>query len=277
VNRADATELAEGYTDEVLRLIRKELPSGPEPLVYPRASRQSVTGAALTIDMQNNLRARVAEQVLERSGLGEVLYLPGEKTLELLIGGRKDGRTVRDPLFSYRESVAARRSRRGRPKKNPEVNDHTHEEIVEGFARALFVMAWAGAMEERGRSREMSGKDLMDLAPATPPFAVAAARICLVELEQLNFPTGDERSREEVERQGGNALASYFEEAFEDEDPNEFGHYLAMEMLGHGVAWSDSREPHDLKVPDTEFHMADPDDMSDGSFWFEGVDTRFAK
>lgn len=35
----------------------------------------------------------------------------------------------------------------------------------------------------------------------------------------------------------------------------EFGHYLAMQALGHGVSWFDDHARFDLTVPHSEFYL----------------------
>lgn len=40
---------------------------------------------------------------------------------------------------------------------------------------------------------------------------------------------------------------------FEDLDAREFGHYLAMQALGHGVSWFDDHARFALIVPSMEY------------------------
>jgi hypothetical protein len=47
----------------------------------------------------------------------------------------------------------------------------------------------------------------------------------------------------------------YGSEYIRDEYARDFGHYLAMMSLGHGVSWFDNHARFDLKVPLTEFYL----------------------
>lgn len=95
-------------------------------------------------------------------------------------------------------------------------------EIRDAMARALYVSAWASWADEMGINT--SGCELMDLAPETPAEATAAADRLYQGIEDLNFG-------------GAMDLESLCE--LIQADPSELGHYLAMESLGHGVAYSD--------------------------------------
>jgi hypothetical protein len=118
------------------------------------------------------------------------------------------------------------------------------ESIVEGAARALFVQWWADQCSECENDAETcrlernghqpndpGGVELMDVAPETSESARACAK-CLVERVASQARWTEVTNREEVES-----------------DPEGFGHYLAMEALGHGVAWSDDHPDHDLVLP----------------------------
>jgi len=118
----------------------------------------------------------------------------------------------------------------------PEVN----ESILEGIARAIFVFAWADEAEEAGQS--FSGMDVMEVAPPTSPEAMKEARALYSEIEQSNNID----------------LATFVPPGLGDVDwpgpsvENEFGHYLALEALGHGAAWSDDWPEHGLTIPHIE-------------------------
>jgi hypothetical protein len=108
------------------------------------------------------------------------------------------------------------------------------DEIIDAMARAFFVSAWADAQEEAGES--FSGMELMDVAPETPNEAYDFAFEKFQEIEAAN---------------AGLNLGSFLPPGEEEGafDVNEFGHYLAMESMGHGVGWSDSHEDHGLNIP----------------------------
>jgi hypothetical protein len=140
--------------------------------------------------------------------------------------------------------------------------------IIDGMARALYVEAYAYAVEEHeiAGAGAGQGEDWMDIAPDTPSYARDAALvlsgritekngmslICLIYQaakadgistdgsDDIHYPDGDK----EVER--------YWYERRESRHCNyaeAFGHYLAMMSLGHGVSWFDNHKEFDLKTP----------------------------
>jgi hypothetical protein len=119
-----------------------------------------------------------------------------------------------------------------------------NDPILTGTARTLFVIAWADRQEERGR--HLQG-ELMDQAPKTPMSAYLGAARLIGKYEAMN---GLEiycllREARRVDND-----ADYSEEY-----ANDFGHYLAMMSLGHGVSWFDDHADFELKVPMTEFYL----------------------
>lgn len=116
------------------------------------------------------------------------------------------------------------------------------EEIVESMARTFFVSAWADAMEEAGRSRELSGQNLMDIAPETPDEAYEKAGEAARRIEDAN----------------GAALSALYEKMAgmpgrhrREPTPDDFGFSLAMMYMGSGVSWFDDHpgSDSDLDVP----------------------------
>lgn len=144
------------------------------------------------------------------------------------------------------------------------------DEFVESAARAFFVSAWANAAEEQGES--FSGMQLMDVAPATPNEVIEHAARFIKSVEKLNG-----RSIDELYDEAANAPGKYYR----DPDPSEFGHYLAMEAMGHGVNWYDNHPvPRAGKfvVPAVEIHVSvDPDDVDAAQLDYFGLSERFAK
>jgi hypothetical protein len=117
-------------------------------------------------------------------------------------------------------------------------------EIVESMARAFYVLAWANAEEEKGRSH--GGCELMDVAPSTARWALRYAR----------------RVAKRIEADNGAPLDVLYEKAlalctapgaklYTRRDPTAdlFGHYLAMQAMGSGVRWSDDYPDHGVKLP----------------------------
>lgn len=116
------------------------------------------------------------------------------------------------------------------------------EEFVEGAARAVWVQWWADDQENRGKKFK-HGVDLMDQAPATPLSAYVWAGELVGELKQLNkvhIAVLVERARE-----ADNHAVDY----------REFGHYLAMQALGHGVSWFDDHAQFAIKLPHLEYYV----------------------
>ena len=129
--------------------------------------------------------------------------------------------------------------------------------IIASAARALWVSWWAdqcscGFDSETCRldgdglegwdpdaehvANDPGGVELMDVAPDTPPDAVEAATALMGRIE---------------------GLGALLERADVQGDPEDFGHYLAMEALGTGVSWDGHYlDPHGLDVPYIEYHGA---------------------
>lgn len=118
-------------------------------------------------------------------------------------------------------------------------------EIIEAAARAVYVQAWASYMEESGGHIE-HGIDLMDQAPRTPTAAKKWARELIKTMEKFNG--------KKIERMYVAAAKMPLEHSWEKAaTPEDFGHYTAMESLGHGVSWDDSHPFHGFHIPLSEF------------------------
>ena len=124
-------------------------------------------------------------------------------------------------------------------------------------ALAFFASAYADLMEENG---EPMGGEIMDQLPdVIDPAAEHAAKILRVDIERLNGKTIDQLMALIVEHGDGDR----------PETVECFGHYAAMQAMGHGVGLYDAFGDyvHDtIKVPYVEFgshslindHMSDP-------------------
>ena len=107
-----------------------------------------------------------------------------------------------------------------------------HEQIKLGMSKAAHGCAWADTEEEYGYS--LSGCEILSVMdPVTEEATAWAEELC----------------SEILKRNPGVNL-----EAIANGEDETLGHYLAMEAMGHGVSWEDSREPHGLSVPDREFY-----------------------
>jgi len=132
--------------------------------------------------------------------------------------------------------------------------------IIESAARALFVQWWAdqcscGFDSETCRldgdghedwdadaehiPNDPGGVELMDIAPDAPLGARECAVSLVTTIIKLNGLTawGEVCNRDEVQGDG-----------------EGFGHYLAMEALGHGVGWADDHDEHGLILPYVGFY-----------------------
>ena len=113
------------------------------------------------------------------------------------------------------------------------------EAFVEGAARAVWVQAWADHQESKGKA--LRG-ELMHQAPATPLSAYVWAGELMGRIAEKN-------------KTSIHVLAVRAAEADGTTDINveEFGHYLAMQALGHGVSWFDDHAKFPLKLPHMEY------------------------
>jgi hypothetical protein len=123
-------------------------------------------------------------------------------------------------------------------------------EILRGMARALFVDDWARREEDRaertGKRLRWAGKDLMDLAPRTSAHAKKAALALAQQIRKLNHNTPVEDlfwiAATTPGKHGRRAYAT------------DFGHYLAMQSLGHGVSWFDDHPKFTLHLPHIDYY-----------------------
>lgn len=145
-------------------------------------------------------------------------------------------------------SLALRQAR-----KQAEPNDDpvVRKMILDAMGRAFFVDAWAKNEEEKPKFSERGygghghRVELMEVAPRTSPAAMKAAK----ELAK------------DIEKQNGRSLTSLYTTAVAQEghrkepNPSDFGHYLAMQAMGHGVSWWDDHPEFPMTVPYHDFYM----------------------
>lgn len=125
------------------------------------------------------------------------------------------------------------------PKKAKVKLTMTEKQIIDAMARALFVDAWARRQEEAGK-RFRPGVDLMDQAPGTNKAAKVAAADLAKTIERRNSKSLEDLFRDAVAAGG-------------EDNSDKFGHYLAMQSLGHGVSWFDDNPEFPLDLPLIEF------------------------
>lgn len=120
-------------------------------------------------------------------------------------------------------------------------------EFEQHAARAFFASAWADAADESDDSPIGAGTEIMDVMPKEiDPAAVHAARTLRMDMERLNGRTIGEMLGQ-IERDGDGDRPNTVE---------HFGHYAAMQAMGHGVGLHDAfgSAIHDtIRVPYVEF------------------------
>lgn len=119
-------------------------------------------------------------------------------------------------------------------------------QIIDAMARAMFVTTWADRMEERGLGHKLSGQDLMDVAPKTSRDALAAAK----KLAAMFAEANEGASMNDLYARALNVAGAHKG----DTSPHSFGHYMAMEAMGHGVSWTDDHPEFKVNIPYFEYY-----------------------
>ena len=120
-------------------------------------------------------------------------------------------------------------------------------EFLHHAARAFFASAWADMADECESNVIGPGVEIMDVMPdEIDPAAIHAAKTLAMDIERVNGKPLESLMRIIEEKGGGDR-------------PNTveyFGHYAAMQAMGHGVGLADAfgKKVHDVvKVPHIEF------------------------
>jgi hypothetical protein len=126
--------------------------------------------------------------------------------------------------------------------KNAAPLNHTKSldsEIEAIMSRTLYVNAFADLSDELSVPLG-GGADYMDAAGATPKSFSCEAAFLSGTLEHLNNET-----------MGQMYIRALSESGLEDSEElrSNFGHYIVMEALGHGVSWNDDHNHFDRKMP----------------------------
>lgn len=146
---------------------------------------------------------------------------------------------------------------------------------IESAARAFFVSAYADFVEE-GHStdneltkaerkarlalpRPGAGEDWCDYAPETPPNAYALAGELWAALEAANKVSVYVLA-ERAEQADGEHMGKCDKCKSSGFDAEEFGHYLAMQAMGHGVSWFDDHGDFEIEIPHLEVSQCSFDD-----------------
>lgn len=156
------------------------------------------------------------------------------------------GRTAAEHAFANDRPLCGAVSRMGfqtlQPKPRPAYTCSKCAAIIEsriigGMARAFFASAWADAHDESGRSFA-PGTEITDAMPRTiDPAALHAAKTLAFDMVHAN---------------AGEWLRNIYAQHPAGWTLELWGHYAAMESMGHGVGLSDN-EPCDAIVPYVEF------------------------
>lgn len=121
------------------------------------------------------------------------------------------------------------------------------EQFIQHAAKAFFASAWAEQCEDSDNEEILSGQEIMQIMPHDiDPAAIEAAQSLLGKMELQNNRTIED-------------MIAYIEDNDDgDREPiiEFFGHYSAMQAMGHGVGLYDvfgSGVYETIKVPYVEF------------------------
>ena len=125
-------------------------------------------------------------------------------------------------------------------------------QIKTAMAKAFFASAWADIQDESETGVNLSGKEIFDVMPdEIDPAALHAAETLIMGMEGLNpgiavtITTLFYKLRDGCEGRGDR-----------EHTPGMFGHYAAMQAMGHGVGLDDafgSKARELVLVPYIEF------------------------
>ena len=144
------------------------------------------------------------------------------------------------------------------------------DEIVRGFADALFAFAYVDAIEDEDCPHAVPwprGAAIDPYLPQTPEIVRRYAMVCLYDIERRN-------EREVVEAYAANCRMRGHRT---EPTPYKFGWHLATAWMGHGVSWEDNHPPHFLEIMlgdhfSIVISYEDPLEIFvDASYLYEGV------
>jgi hypothetical protein len=118
-----------------------------------------------------------------------------------------------------------------------------NEQIRAAMAKAFFASAWADLQDEKDADDDtrvnLSGREIMDVMPdEIDAGAIHAASTLTMDLERANKSIA--LDIESLYRHAQCAQVIFNETGDRDLTPENFGHYLAMQAMGHGVGLSDA-------------------------------------
>lgn len=130
--------------------------------------------------------------------------------------------------------------------------------FIESLARTFWVCAYADWWDNEGDDSDphaSNGEDWMNETPDTPDEARHLAHEFCEILAKKNNISIDMLLYKILNQ--SYAIPDDYENSFAD----DFGHYVAMEALGHGVSWEDDHPPHKLKLPYVSVYACSISDM----------------
>lgn len=123
----------------------------------------------------------------------------------------------------------------------------TKQNFIHHASLAFFASAWADQCEESENGHILSGQEIMHIMPTdTDPAAICAGESLFSDMERLNRCSIAELM-DIVDELGNGDRETTIE---------NFGHYCAMQAMGHGVGLRDAFGVvvcDRIKVPHVEF------------------------
>ena len=160
-------------------------------------------------------------------------------------------------------------------------DSYLKDAFIAGAAKAFFCTAYADFVEEGYSTdndltdderkarlalpRARGGQNWMDWMPEVPPAAYALAGELWASLEAANkvsvyvLVSRAGRAEHKCDHDCADPC-----EATEDIDVELFGHYMAMQAMGHGVSWFDDHEDFEIEISHIECSQCSFDDAAYG-------------
>ncbi len=141
--------------------------------------------------------------------------------------------------------------------------------IVQAMARAFFVSAYADYCDNHPELKNLpragAGEDWMDVTEE-----IDTPLICHFEAYELLGRLVEKNGRAIYTLIADAERADLAEGKSADRDSEkyqkDFGHYIAMSAMGHGVCWFDDHAKFELSVPHQEFSFCDLEDWASEHF-----------
>lgn len=157
-------------------------------------------------------------------------------------------------LFTWAKANGWQRCEGPSPVGNYEHRGTVHDEIKRHMARAFFASAYADQAEECGQP--LSGEIMDQLPDETDPAAVHAADTLAADMMRANGLTSPCFDLESLFLRACEIAENSRDRGDREHTPEMFGHYCAMQAMGHGVGLADAfggAVYDDIRVPYVEF------------------------